>query len=139
MSEKIEPKYCPFCKAVGHEVFPDTIMPDVPDGVRYHVGCWNCGARGSAALTEREAIEKWNHREIEPGTSVIRWTRYDGTPETLPEDRNDRIVRIMRVAERFRHNGQMIPNVDLVRPILLESMKIGEWWAYLPEPPEGIS
>ncbi len=132
MSEKIEPKACPFCKAVGHNTFTNGLCDE---GIRYFVNCWNCGAQGADALSEREAIEKWNHRPRDPAEvtsvtldfskmseediqelhklldsrvdvtisskftttelcqSIISWTRYDGTPETLPPKMRDVLVQ----------------------------------------------
>ncbi len=187
--ETIEPKNCPFCKAVGHEVFPDTVMPDVPDGVRYHVGCWNCGARGPAALSESEAVKKWNRRphdffEItsvtldfskmseediqelhrlldsrddvtissmfttsELNQSVISWTRYDGTLETLPPAGlivfiySPQIGTTLPVTTIFNGNEwevNMTTPHDAKPFYLKKKPALGDMWTPLPEPPEAV-
>lgn len=76
-----------------------------------------------------EAIAAWNRRTPEPGTSVVRWVRYDGTPETMPDE--DRAVMVSS------WDGFGISVVD--NPVEAEEIICtGDLWAYLPEPPEGM-
>ena len=84
-------------------------------------------------LLPQEAVSAWNRRAPEPGTSVIRWTRYDGAPETLPKETElvlwDNEVCLLSHSETglFWHYRERYKNVT-----------IGDVWAYLPTPPDGM-
>lgn len=89
--------------------------------------------------TEAEAVAAWNRRTPDPGTSVVRWVKYDGTPETLPE-RNHCQVLFFRKGETqgtyFYHKfGEHIELLSYGEQII---PKKGDLWAYFPEPPEGM-
>ena len=58
--------------------------------------CMGCGAEGPEAKSRQGADALWNRRTPEPGTSVLHWTRYDGTKETLP----DRASRVLLSTDR---------------------------------------
>ena len=96
-------KRCPFCG--GEAVL---IENDGVDGYA-SIHCYECvistgGRYGRTKSKARKyAISVWNRRTPEPGTSVIRWQRYDGTPETLPDAGKDCIVfRRMPATSRAR-------------------------------------
>ena len=84
MRGEIELKPCPFC---GGEAALRNF-----ERVSWYVVCKNCDARIDSDASRDEAIDMWTRRASEPGTSVVRWTRYDGTPEMfelLDKLRND--------------------------------------------------
>ena len=86
-----------------------------------------------------EDIATCNRRVSEPGTSVITWHTYDGTPETLPE-RSCRVLLHKRgwtggVSFLDFSNGRVCW-ADDGRDIVIEA---GHVWAYLPELPKGES
>ncbi len=96
--------------------------------------CMGCGAEGPEAMSRQGADALWNRRAPEPGTSVIRWTRYDGTPETLPDAGKDCIV--------FRDGDRYYAHFDFVKWktqgrkswIDNDQPKVGDEWAYTPTP-----
>ena len=99
--------------------------------------CMGCGAEGPEAKSRQGADVLWNHRTPEPGTSVIRWTRCDGTPETLPNEDVYVFVRkgsgsfpAMRIYTNFKEFIWKMYDgwIDI---------EIGDLWAYLPIP-EGM-
>jgi len=55
MEEKYMVRRCPFCG--GNEFYIDTVNPDCKVVV-----CLECNAVGPIAVSEGEAIEKWNKR-----------------------------------------------------------------------------
>ena len=129
MSEELKP--CPFCGATGLELF---------HAYRF-MKCEKCGAEGPVENAEHNAIEIWNDRTPETMTSVIRWVRYDGTPETLPE--NYKTLLLCPV-----HGGGVFPayrweyeSHEFWQVLASESrrIEIGDLWAYLPEPPESTN
>lgn len=158
-SKKMVLKPCPFCKqsirlqlcdSAGNFRGPEyadnpwgrlgfQLIHEVKDGecpIATHDG----ESLGSFIYDTREqAAEAWNRRASEPGTSVVRWVKYDGTPETLPERmRNCLFVR------PFCH-GMMIRFLATGNRgwVCADGChgdfdkKIGDLWAYLPELPEG--
>jgi len=61
-------KPCPFCGNSNIKdldiYFQGRNSLHVKNKVRcYSVHCWNCGANGTVASTEKRAVEKWNNRE----------------------------------------------------------------------------
>ncbi len=84
-------------------------------------------------------VEKGKQSILEdPTVSIIRWTRYDGTPETSAESHrvvlfvDDDEVRCGRVVDDER--GMRLQVGKLLRLVF----EVGDLWAYLPEPPEGM-
>lgn len=111
-------KLCPFCGGEGRLVeCIDAIM----------VQCCDCLA-SSCADDKESAISAWNRRAPEPGTSVVRWVRYDGTPETLPD--HYEWILFTKVNKR-----KFVPEVCKSE---FADLNMGDIWAYLPEPPEGM-
>ncbi len=121
MIEELKP--CPFCysEVDGHDIRLSKKFG------RYWVRCGGCGCGGPLASTELLAIDEWNLRTPEPNTSVLRWTRYDGTVETLPEDNEKRVMVIP-----FEQPDEIRMSISF--PIVLCK---GDIWAYLPTP-EGM-
>jgi Lar family restriction alleviation protein len=121
MSEEL--KKCPFC---GGEAAMRHL-----ENVSFYVVCTKCNAGIETYSDKDAAIAAWNRRAPEPGTSVIRWTRYDGTAETLPEECEPVLVRIRgRVHVQKREED--------VWERMGQEIRCGDLWAYLPEPPEGM-
>ncbi len=73
--------------------------------------------------------EEWNRRTPEPGTSILRWTRYDGTPETLPEEGKEIIVKGEKFLPFCLWEGHWIDCTDS----FARDFNVGDEWAYLPE------
>ena len=124
MRGEIELKPCPFC---GGEAALRNF-----ERVSWYVVCKNCDARIDSDASRDEAIDMWTRRASEPGTSVVRWTRYDGTPETLPDAHR---MILLSYGGRFDDfyvyqtiSGGMLPFGN--------TFENGDLWAYLPEPPE---
>lgn len=136
-----ELKPCPFCGGEAIEVEYEA------DNSR-HIRCGVCHSETTAMHISRpeEAVTTWNRRTPEPGTSVIRWTRYDGTQETLPKA--GKIVFIIPIGMSMLpvttiYNGaeweiNMTTPHDK-KPCYMTKMPAkGDIWAYLPNPPEGM-
>lgn len=69
--------------------------------------------------------------------TVITWTRYDGTPETLPEDGEECIVRLTGEADTAAwhydaDDGWYNDGIWGLRPT------IGDTWAPVPAAPQGV-
>ena len=128
MPGEVKLKLCPFCRGEG------SIYGIGADG--HTVKCRECLASiGCYHHSPKEAVAAWNRRAPEPGTSVVRWVRYDGRPETLPE-----IIGSRSRAVVFMGKQDML--VVWMKKIQWFSAdrepKVGDLWAYLPEPPEGM-
>ena len=107
-----------------------------------------CGAEGPEAKSRQGADALWNRRTPEPGTSVIRWTRYDGTPETLPNDNPNMpisgdvlFIRQDKGFTKIPLSGELYFN-DEGNPCWKDGMTYwelekGDLWAYIPTP-EGM-
>ena len=93
--------------------------------------CMGCGAEGPEAKSRQGADALWNRRTPEPGTSVLRWTRYDGTPETLPESGRE----ILCYDGNGRYLGNYIRGEEMFLCVNIDRV----FWAYLPKPPEGMA
>ncbi len=78
----------------------------------------------SKMVSALDRLHNWNHCTSEPGTSVLRWTRYDGTPETLPENRK-RKGQILYFGDGDKRADVGFPS-DFF-------FKIGDEWTYLPK------
>lgn len=104
-------------------------------------------AEGTASDTEGEALtasymygfEEGKKAVLsEPGTSVIHWTRYDGSPETLPLWNTQLLlvgidsVCIGYYSRKADSQSWVSDEGDL------QDVEIGDLWAYLPSPPEGM-
>ena len=130
MFEEVTLKPCPFCGKRAK-------MRRDNYEVRYRATCedYDCFAGGIWYYKELDAIDAWNRRTPEPGTSVVRWVRYDGTTETLPEivDRCSHYVLLNDGIDRL---GVWMKRIIWVQADRQPS--IGDVWAYLPEPPEGM-
>lgn len=133
------PPRCPFCGGQFRNII--SRFYDSPDDVPEYLAaeCIGCGAVSPYAATEEKVWEECVHRTPEPGTSVVRWVKYDGTPETLPE-RNHCQVLFFRKGETqgmyFYHKfGEHIELLSYGEQII---PKKGDLWAYFPEPPEGM-
>ncbi len=106
---------CPFC---GKEI--SAIRGQRP---KQRV-CIECGAEGPVANTREEADIRWNHRVPEPGTSIIRWTRYG---DRKPDNKSRQYIRsVSGVAMTWVPNGEIPDNC----------WSDDDLWAYLPGPPE---
>ena len=86
----------------------------------------------SRARGETEDIT-WNRRTPEPMTSVIRWVRYDGSDSAAAAlHGEDRTIVI------YSRDGYGLFVVDDAVKAE-EIINVGDLWAYLPEPPEGVA
>lgn len=168
MSEEIKLLPCPFCKepvglqlcdSAGNFREPEyeeepwsglgfQLIHKVKDGecpIATHEG----ESLGSFIYDTKEtAIAAWNRRTPEPGTSVVRWVRYDGTSETLPEkgkiilvkfpDCNDpqaAYVATDYCIEVFGADG----NRGKVLSMRDGKTRLGYMWASLPMVPESAN
>jgi hypothetical protein len=130
MPEEMKLNPCPFC---GREAKHET--SDNSGYIAFRIVCTEsyCAASETTWYGRKDdAIKKWNsrwnRRTPEPGTSVIRWTRYDGDPDNIP----DKMVLF------YPHDGRiMCRSIEYINPndVFWES---GDIWACLPEPPEGM-
>ena len=118
-NEMVDPIPCPFCGE------PLQILAGPS-----HSTCNNCGACGPYE-GHNPCHSGWNRRTPEPGTSVVRWVRYDGRPETLPKE--GKPVRLARgeceIVSLFE--GYWVDTSDTYAG----DPAIGILWFYLPEPP----
>lgn len=82
----------------------------------------------------------------ESGTSIVRWVRYDGTPETLPGKGKDVILR-MAGEDEFeiaQFDDSPVSVISGPKPDWVKSsgccypVQVGDLWAYLSQPPEGM-
>lgn len=114
MIEELKP--CPFCGCEAKTfMFLDETM----------VMCSSCGVSGVG-----KTIEAWNKRIPEPNTSVIRWTRYDGKEETLPEKCTDVIVNDI---SGFKYPAYRFFDSMYWKCFhCCRNISIGDMWAYIP-------
>lgn len=146
MSEEMILKVCPFC---GGEASIAAMSLD--SHLEFWVLCAEgCGFYTPHYITEAEAVAAWNRRTPEPGTSVVRWVRYDKTnDDTLPEpgkevlvlnryDGQTMTIASLGVTQRDDPTyGDELGFLDAERQFVSE-LRDGDLWAYLPEPPEGM-
>ena len=133
MLGKIELRNCPHCG--GNQIEITSFFP-------HQVCCRGCGARGGLGHTGRnrdEAIAAWNRRTPEKGTSVVRWTKIDlEDVSTYPAWHSDVLLsyedKVMPVFFTVKQEEYCWVRTDNV-PLPFDD---GDFWAYLPEPPEGI-
>ncbi len=87
------------------------------------VGCLSCG-------TTSDSISIWNHRTPEPGTSVIRWTMYNGIMNNLPECNTEIFVLCKSGRKFFGVAGYVLD--QYVWGENNDHPEIGDKWAYFP-------
>jgi Lar family restriction alleviation protein len=131
-------KPCPFCGGEA-DLYYDKQDPDFPFTVR----CGDCDVERCMIYEDKEeAIAAWNRRTPDPMTNVITWTRYDGTPETLPEIGefvllNTKDKGVIGVWWSDRDDG-----IDFwlhptgCREAAAIEVALGDLWVYLPQPPK---
>ncbi len=70
----------------------------------------------------------------EPNESVLRWTRYDGTMETLPEE--DKAISVEGIpAYRLENCFMFAVNLSVGGwQFVGRKIEIGDMWVYLPTP-----
>ncbi len=124
IEEVAELKPCPFCGGKA-EISPDGV-----------IGCCHC--RGILDGT----VEEWNRRTPEPGTSVIHWTRYNGTTGTLPELFSPGSLgrHVLRVIDDVVLPDFLFKGICDGRIIWHRTLKVpvvGDEWAHMPESKEG--
>ncbi len=94
-------------------------------------GCAKCSSNDALAASYMLGVEKGKQSILEdPTVSIIRWTRYDGTKETLPASRMQK-GRIL-----YFEDGDKRADVGFPPDFFF---KIGDEWAYLPTPERGQS
>lgn len=124
-------KSCPFCGGEAEKVTFERMNETF-------VRCKSCGVCTKMDNSQGDvAIDAWNRRTPGPGTSVITWYRYDGTPETLPEEDRTVIIKtqkLITVGDRSMGSWFVVGNTFVDNPVELPCKK-GDLWAYLPEPP----
>jgi len=54
----------------------------------FNVFCLKCGLSGPVKIKQHEAVDAWNSLPRAP-----KWTVYDGTEETLPEEESDILIK----------------------------------------------
>lgn len=117
------------------------------------IKCNKCGLN-TARFDDREnAIAAWNRRApepvpplmavdpvtgsvtpvVEPGTSVIRWTTYNGTPGTLPMEHE---LLLVSRKEGDVDRAYLTDDTWTLNYMEEHEVIIGDQWAYFPEPPE---
>ncbi len=147
MPEEMKPKPCPFCgKSIGLQLcdgegnlrgreYLENPCSGIGFQLIHEVGDGDCPIATHDGETlgsfiydsEEDAIAEWNSRAPELGTSVIRWTRYDGTPETSPDPGINGLVF---------HDDHFFSGC-FAHSIM--TLKSGDLWAYLPESPEEMA
>ncbi len=80
----------------------------------------------SEEISDQIVIDHNCKRMTETNTSVIRWTQYDGTVGTLPLETEEVIL--------YTKIGDMKACFTGRLGYEFEEMKIGDVWAYRPEP-----
>lgn len=147
------------CGHCGEEAVLREYFDGYENTLVHWVVCPACWISTKRYASKRQAIAAWNRRTPEPATplfavdpsnghisvvsepetSVIRWTRYDGTPETLPEKNHVQVLFFRKgdlQGSYFYHKfGEHIELLSCGEQII---PKKGDLWAYLPQPPEGI-
>ena len=68
-------------------------------------------------------------------TTTLTWTRYDGTPETLPEDGIDVLLCADGEVRDTAYFFSEEENEWCIGPHSIE-LSVGDLWAYWPEAPE---
>ncbi len=97
--------------------------------------CVECGAEGPEANTPEEADIRWNNRTPEPGTSIIRWTRHDGTEETLPKIYESVLLRDANSFAKIPMKNQGRRGDEwFFEDGTRREIEIGDEWTYYPEP-----
>ncbi len=127
MTEELKP--CPFCGG-------EAKLGDQARVEHFIVECGKC-SKFLESINQDEVIRKWNQRTPEPNTSVLRWTRYDGTTETLPEE--DKAISVKGIpAYRLENCFMFAVNLSVGGwQFIGRKIEIGDMWAYL-QTPEGM-
>ncbi len=142
MSEELKP--CPFCGGNNVSVYTNE-HENRKLKFTAHVSCYDChigsgsGFHETPKMATDEAYNGWNLRTPEKGTSVIRWTRYDGIVYTLPNEGKDVIVYLPRygISKSTIRTGGVWGILHGKPDYVLYPVAIGDMWAYLPTP-EGV-
>lgn len=128
MSEELMP--CPLCGGMAAVC---------ATGYRKYIGCLECGCKGPDQISAFEAIAAWNRRTPEPGTSVVRWVRYDGEVNTLPD--RGKWILVFQKGDIAPIPGELAENpLNYYRYFQRcdeqdTDIEVGDLWAYLPTPP----
>ena len=113
---------------------------------QYSFSCQSCGMQSGRYEGKEAVMVAVNRRIPEPMTSVIRWVRYDGTPETLPEmgwyclyvsvfwDDNKNPMQ----GSMHRYRSAKTDGINWSSQYFSEDIPViaGDMWAYLPHLPE---
>lgn len=145
-TEEVELKPCPHCGS-------EAKSKGMNCRVGFRVICRRCGANIRKLDPRKDVVAAWNRRTPEPGASVVRWIRYDGTPRTLPDEAELVLVyRLLTNNLRYRYTMCFIASYmfarnkgavwlvndkfSLIECCGLEKIHIGDIWAYLPVLPK---
>lgn len=103
------------------------------------VHCIQCRVTSYAHHDKNIAINLWNRRTPEPGTSVVRWIKCEEAKQILPPEEHYCLLRLqnMTTVGDLLNNRWWVWDSKGQRSIDLP-VAYGDMWAYLPEPPEGM-
>ncbi|MCD8349588.1 MAG: hypothetical protein LUC93_03155 [Planctomycetaceae bacterium] len=104
------------------------LIHEAKDSMECPIATHNGKSLGTFIFDSRDdAIEAWNRRTPEPGTSVVRWVRYDGTEKSKPPSSTRVLV--------YEPNNW----IHIERFKSTNHPQLGAFWSVLPEPPERVT
>lgn len=87
-----------------------------------------------AGLKEGKKLgEESNLHTPEPGTGVVRWVRFDGTPETLPW-KHMNVIMVREKDTALVHLNAFGNKWFSTSAGVFVDVEIGDVWSYCPEP-----